>query len=207
VEAVRSGRRKEFESFGWGDDVPDPQSEETFRRSMLDRARASRPEHAAVYQLYRDLLALRDEEPVLRPDGSALGVFESDGCITMLRRDAGRGTRGARRTELLAVFNCTGQSREVRLPDAAGDRWVLRLTTDAASYGGEGRFSDDSSDAISVGAGREAWSATDAGASAEPNASGMSERDDAPRRLLETDAQRHSVTMPPWTAAVFTSST
>jgi maltooligosyltrehalose trehalohydrolase len=214
VDAVRTGRRKEFESFGWGDDVPDPQSEETFRRSTLDRDRASRPEHSAIYQLYRDLLALREEEPMLLPDGSALDVFEADGCITMLRREAGgetrdtgSGTRDAGRGELLAVFNCTGESREVALPDGCDGRWTLRLTTDATGYGGEGRLSDDSGDAISVGAERDAWSAPAAPASAESKSSRMSKRDDAPRRLLEADAPRQSVTMPPWAAAVFISST
>ncbi|HKN65778.1 MAG TPA: malto-oligosyltrehalose trehalohydrolase, partial [Gemmatimonadaceae bacterium] len=137
VKAVREGRRKEFESFGWGDDVPDPQSEETLRRSVLDRDRASRPEHAAVYQLYRDLLALRDEEPMLRPDGASVEVTESDGCITILRRAVGRGTRGDGSGELLAVFNCTGEPRELALPDASDNRWSLRLTTDATGYGGE----------------------------------------------------------------------
>jgi len=84
---------------------------------------------------------------------------------------------------------------------------MLRLTTDATGYGGEGRLSDDSGDAISVGAEREAWSAAEAPPSAEPKSSRMSKRDDAPRRLLEADAQRQSVTMPPWTAAVFISGT
>jgi len=49
VEAVRGGRRKEFETFGWSEDVPDPQDEDTRRRSDLDRDRASRPEHAALF--------------------------------------------------------------------------------------------------------------------------------------------------------------
>src|SRR5690606_11120944 len=33
VKAVQEGRRNEFKSFEWGDDVPDPQAEETFNRS------------------------------------------------------------------------------------------------------------------------------------------------------------------------------
>ena len=45
-EAVREGRRKEFEAFGWGDDVPDPQSEETFHRSRLDLGKLRQEKHA-----------------------------------------------------------------------------------------------------------------------------------------------------------------
>jgi maltooligosyltrehalose trehalohydrolase len=203
VKAVREGRRKEFESFGWGDDVPDPQSEETFRRSTLDRDRASRPEHAAVYQLYRDLLALRDEEPMLRPDGATIEVTESDGCITMLRRYAGRVARDGGRGEALAVFNCTRQSREVLLPDAAGRHWVLRLTTDAVAYGGEGRLSDAGSEEIAVGAATSAWSTAGGAPHAEREALGAAEHDNRPRRLLHADSPRQLVSMPPWTVAVY----
>ena len=85
VQAVREGRRKEFESFGWGDDVPDPQAEETFRRSVLDRAKATQPQHAAIVELHRDLLALRAAEPSLRPDASTIEVAFANGLITLLR--------------------------------------------------------------------------------------------------------------------------
>ena len=40
VAAVRDGRRREFESFGWGSDVPDAQDDATFRRSKLDWSKA-----------------------------------------------------------------------------------------------------------------------------------------------------------------------
>jgi maltooligosyltrehalose trehalohydrolase len=196
VEAVRSGRRKEFESFGWGDDVPDPQSEETFRRSMLDRARAAQPEHAAVFQLYHDLIALREEEPMLLPDGADLEVIEANGCITMLRRG-----RGARDGALLTVFNCTTETHEVALPDRSSGRWTLRLTTDAIGYGGEGRTPEEiGGEPIAVGAASsEAWrAASGSSLGGAPPATGE------PRRLLgaETTPKR-TVTMPPSCAALY----
>src|SRR6185503_14111238 len=115
AEAVREGRRKEFEAFGWGDDVPDPAAEETFRRSTLDLGKLRQEKHAQIYALYRDLIALRREEPLLRPDDAEVAVeYTPDGWITLLRtpragsgtpragggaRDAGRGARGAGRGE------------------------------------------------------------------------------------------------------------
>jgi maltooligosyltrehalose trehalohydrolase len=39
--------------------VPDPQDEDTYRRSQLDWAERSSPEHARMLQWYRDLIALR----------------------------------------------------------------------------------------------------------------------------------------------------
>lgn len=67
ADAVRRGRRAEFAAFGWApEDIPDPQTEETFRRSVLDWEEASRPPHAAMLEFYRTLLALRAATPELR---------------------------------------------------------------------------------------------------------------------------------------------
>jgi maltooligosyltrehalose trehalohydrolase len=197
VEAVRAGRSKEFEAFGWGDDVPDPQAEETFRRSMLDRARASRPEHAAMYQLYRDLLALRDEEPMLLPDGADITVGETQGCITMVRRP--RGASDGKGGELVAVFNCTAESHEVSLPDGLGGRWTLRLTTDATGYGGEGRSVEEiGGEELAVGAASaQSWNTENESLGSGTSSSG-------PRRVLSADtAAKRAVVIPPWSAAVY----
>jgi len=178
VEAVRGGRRKEFESFGWGNDVPDPQDEATLRRSVIDRARASEPDHAALFTLYRDLLTLRDEEPMLKPDGAEISVQESNGCITLLRTPRG-GDKYMH--ALAAVFNCTDEVKEVNLPDGA---WTLRL-----SSAERGALSAER-EAVSVE--RGVWAA----------ARGAIGVVDEPKRLLTIDTQR-SVAMPAWTAALY----
>jgi maltooligosyltrehalose trehalohydrolase len=191
VEAVRSGRRKEFEAFGWGEGVPDPQDEETMRRSVLDRERAAEPRHAAVFALYRDLVALRDEEPLLRPDGAMLTVGEANGCITILRTAHDERPGEA----LFAVFNCTADPTDVALPEAPRDGWSLRLTTDAPAYRGAGRLLDERQ------AEPDAW--TDVG---EPQrrvsgSLGIATADE-PRRLVVAKPAR-TVSIPPWTAALY----
>ncbi|CAN5478523.1 malto-oligosyltrehalose trehalohydrolase [soil metagenome] len=66
AEATRNGRKAEFASHGWdADDVPDPQDPQTFQRSKLDWTEVDEDEHAALGQLYRDLIALRKHEPDL----------------------------------------------------------------------------------------------------------------------------------------------
>src|SRR5581483_10633163 len=86
VQAVCEGRRREFESFGWGDEIPRPDDDTTFARSKLDWDKAKSNAHAPLLGLYRDLLALRREEPMLRPDGSALTVTHGEpGWIAVLR--------------------------------------------------------------------------------------------------------------------------
>ena len=191
VEAVRTGRRTEFESFGWGEGVPDPQAEETFRNSMLDRTRAERPEHAAVFALYRDLVALRAEEPTLRPDSADVRVEHADGCITLLRVP-----RDGRAQASLAVFNCTAESRDIALPEHATARWLLRLSTDAPGYGGEGRVAEE----IAVAELAHATTA-EQGWGAQGHSSG------APKRLLDTPPSglraHRTVAMPPWSAALY----
>jgi maltooligosyltrehalose trehalohydrolase len=59
-EAVRNGRRAEFASHGWStEDVPDPQSEQTFRDSTLDWGELDQQRHADLLRWYRELIALR----------------------------------------------------------------------------------------------------------------------------------------------------
>ena len=57
-KAVAEGRRKEFEEFGW-EEVPDPQSPETFEHSKLHWELAS--EDNDLLQWYRELLRIRKE--------------------------------------------------------------------------------------------------------------------------------------------------
>jgi maltooligosyltrehalose trehalohydrolase len=67
---VTEGRRKEFAGFAAFADparrkkIPDPQAESTFRASVLDWS--ERDTHAEVLALYRALLHLRRDDPVLR---------------------------------------------------------------------------------------------------------------------------------------------
>lgn len=59
VEAVRQGRRREFESFSWQGEVPDPQSETTFHRSTLQWQTRLEGHHKILWDLYQTLIALR----------------------------------------------------------------------------------------------------------------------------------------------------
>jgi maltooligosyltrehalose trehalohydrolase len=133
VAAVRHGRREEFASFAWREDVPDPQAEETFCRSRLDRARRDTPDGAAALALHRDLLRLRREEPALRPGSAGVRVAcdEASGWITLALAP----TAGGR--ELLALFNASPVAREVPVGDA-GDVWTCLWSSGAAAYNGSG---------------------------------------------------------------------
>jgi maltooligosyltrehalose trehalohydrolase len=133
AEAVRSGRREEFASFGWGADVPDPQAEGTFRRSKLDRSKLAHPAHAAIRALYGDLLRLRREHPALRPGGATIDVDgDAEAGTVAVTLTPGRGGR-----TLLALFNLGGEERRVRLPAPVGG-WSGEWSSERREYGGAG---------------------------------------------------------------------
>jgi maltooligosyltrehalose trehalohydrolase len=65
IEAVRKGRREEFASFEWHDEIPDPMAEETFRAAKLDHALGESGHHKVLCEFYRELIRLRKTSPSL----------------------------------------------------------------------------------------------------------------------------------------------
>jgi maltooligosyltrehalose trehalohydrolase len=66
AEAVRTGRRSEFAAFGWSpEEIPDPQADETFRRSVLDWSELTKEPHASIHDWYSALARLRAQTPEL----------------------------------------------------------------------------------------------------------------------------------------------
>jgi maltooligosyltrehalose trehalohydrolase len=133
IEAVREGRRNEFENFGWGEDVPDPQAPDTFERSRLDRRRLVLAEHAGMRALYRDLLRLRRDEGALHPGETQVRVAHDGpgGWVTLE-------LASAKDRPLLALFNLTEADRRVPVAMGTAGTWTLLLSTDAVTYGGCG---------------------------------------------------------------------
>jgi len=75
IEAVRRGRREEFQSFAWKGEVPDPQAENSYRRSQLDRRLLDQPRNKALRELYGELIRLRKAVPALNmPEREQLEV-------------------------------------------------------------------------------------------------------------------------------------
>jgi maltooligosyltrehalose trehalohydrolase len=78
---VSEGRKKEFAAFGWNpNDIPDPQSPETFQRSKLNWDERTTAPHAEILDWYRRLIAFRHATPDLTdPDLSHVQVrFNED---------------------------------------------------------------------------------------------------------------------------------
>lgn len=64
--AVSKGRRSGFKAFGWKpSEVPDPQVEDTFTRSLLDWSEPETERHRELLDWHRALIGLRRESPDL----------------------------------------------------------------------------------------------------------------------------------------------
>jgi maltooligosyltrehalose trehalohydrolase len=59
IEAVREGRRREFDFYQWKGEMPDPESIETFHRSKLQWEMRQKGWHAALLEYYGELIRLR----------------------------------------------------------------------------------------------------------------------------------------------------
>jgi maltooligosyltrehalose trehalohydrolase len=104
-EAVRKGRRAEFASHGWStEEVPDPQSPQTFRDSTLDWTERDGGRGADLLAWYRDLIALRRGRPELtdgRRDRVEVAHDPAGGWLVVRRGALGGGLQPlAERAEL-----------------------------------------------------------------------------------------------------------
>jgi len=88
IDAVRRGRRKEFERFGASHDFPDPADPATFEACKLNWSLRDRTPHSQVLRFHRDLLSLRRRTPALsngRRDQTRVRFDEAARWITIER--------------------------------------------------------------------------------------------------------------------------
>jgi maltooligosyltrehalose trehalohydrolase len=132
IEAVREGRKREFEAFTWQGEVPDPQSEETFATARLSWSWPEGTHRAGLRRLYRDLLTARREWPALRDfENRSAELVEGGGNVgPLLKLVRGRGS-------LRAVFNLG--DRPARFPVVVGGVESALLRSEAVEYGGNHR--------------------------------------------------------------------
>jgi len=119
---VSEGRAREFQSFRWGGEIPDPQDAATFEHSKLDWAEIRDPRHAEILDWYRALIALRKSRSRHAAPGKAKVRFDVQ--AQWLRFEyAG----------ILAMFNFANVPRRIAVP--AGE-WEFALDSQAGEPGG-----------------------------------------------------------------------
>jgi maltooligosyltrehalose trehalohydrolase len=128
IDAVRCGRRSEFEAFAWQSEIPDPQAEATFLGAKLRPELRAEREHQVLLEFYRTLIELRKKlSPLRRLDKATMKVtaHENEKVLRIERWD------GAERILLIANLDTTPQTAPTelggaswrKLLDSAEERW------------------------------------------------------------------------------------
>jgi maltooligosyltrehalose trehalohydrolase len=132
VQAVRDGRKREFEAFHLQGEPPDAASVETFRRSTLNWEQRTDGHHGVMLQLYRQLIQLRRTLPPLtNRDRACLDVTcrEADRLLTMRRWQGEK--------ETLSLFNFNSQAVALKDLPIAGT-WHQQFDSAEAQWMGSG---------------------------------------------------------------------
>jgi maltooligosyltrehalose trehalohydrolase len=119
ANAVTAGRRKEFESFGWKQDIPDPQDPATYRRSQLQWSELQQPAQAELFSWYKRLIELRHKTRATVPHPAAEVCFdEKAGWLTLLHG------------KIFVAFDITARTEDIPRPDG---NWRLELASNEES--------------------------------------------------------------------------
>lgn len=133
VRGVREGRQQEFRAFGWEKAVPDPQGVEVFQQSTLNGAAAATKKGQVLRSLYRQLIALRQQQPALanlaRADVRVMPVPEQP--VLLVERTGGE-------PALLLTLNFGEQAVTCTPALSPASEWRKCLDTAAAEWLGSG---------------------------------------------------------------------
>lgn len=131
VEAVRKGRKKEFEAFHNGEEFPDPQAEQTFLQSKLNWKCLEKEYHQIMLKFYRDLIQLRKTNPVMKnTDREIIKASISDnGLMLVLDR-----AFGSHKLKCYLNFSDTNLGLPQHEPNEV---WELLLDSSSEAYGGD----------------------------------------------------------------------
>jgi maltooligosyltrehalose trehalohydrolase len=135
IEAVRNGRIAEFECLESGANVPDPQSDETFRRSKLNWKLRDEGWHKTLWNFHRELLRLRRQIPALADlNMESVEVTVLPEAL-LLRRWSGS-------SEVLVIFHFGSKSSEI-LACAPNGIWRKQIDSSDTQWAGAGSLLPD----------------------------------------------------------------
>lgn len=130
VELVRKGRKKEFSYFKWQGEVPDPQSEQTFKNCMLSWDVDHREEAKTLFAFYKHLIDFRKNRPAMKGlTRDTLNVVSSDNRIICFERKHDD-------DYVIIILNFNKNPVSFNIP--AANRMKKILDSAAASWGGPG---------------------------------------------------------------------
>ena len=130
VEAVRKGRKLEFEAFHAQGTPPDPQAMDTFLRSKLSWEKRDQESHKTLLAFYQHLLNLRKRMPALATfNKENIEVTECNNVICMKRHQDNHC--------LLCIFCFCHQNTQL-MSRIAEDNWEKILDSSESKWNGPG---------------------------------------------------------------------
>lgn len=132
IDAVRAGRRRDFASFRWKGEPPDPQAESTFLASKLHHGLAESGDHRILQEFYRAIISLRKERHVLAhlsKGNMEVTGFEKEKVIVV--------RRWLEAEEVLMVFHFGKEPVRWVLPVPAGT-WTKLVDSAEPQWSGKG---------------------------------------------------------------------
>ena len=140
IHSVREGRKKEFSSFKWQGEIPDPQSESTFLKSKLNWNLKDEGNHKQLRNFYKELLRLRKTIPALkykkRRHMEVTGN-NMDKVITLKRWKEDE--------SILALLNYNSRTIDYKIEHQDGDFFKILDSADA-QWNGSGSLVSDKLD-------------------------------------------------------------
>lgn len=134
AQAVRDGRRREFAKFSWGQEVPDPQDAQTFKRSLLRHQLRAQEPHRGLLRFYHDVIELRKRSPALHNCNKHtldLVLLQEQQVLIIRRWEP--------EDESVLLLASFASSPVSFVPPIPPGRWRLGLFSEARQYGGSGQ--------------------------------------------------------------------
>ncbi len=125
AEAVRQGRKAEFQAFQAEGEAPDPMSPETFHNSKMQWELLTQEPHQTLFRFYQTLLRLRREIPALQNLARQFVQAEANEAQqTLILR------RSHENQKVVCLMNFSSEIQQVTLP--SGEQ-ILNLLLDSAA--------------------------------------------------------------------------
>ncbi len=133
VEAVRRGRREEFAAFDWEQSVPDPQDEQTYKRSHLDHSLREKDKHQTLLRFYQQLIRIRREFNLGSAVSHTLRELGDNALLLLFDINPKR---------LAILLNFAEHPVTLDVPDLSGN-WAARMDSAAAGWNRDNKNFDD----------------------------------------------------------------
>lgn len=146
IENIRNGRKKEFSYFNFKDEFPDPESEETFKKSMLSWS-LDEEQHATMLRFYKYLIAFRKNRKAMQSmSRESMIVHPAQNKMLALERMN-------EDDHILIVFNYSKEKDSIKNPSTSSFKKIFDLSTKEWNGNGETAANEiEKDDAIEMNA-------------------------------------------------------